>query len=47
MKATITIKKEVEIKTCLVEAQVRYWEDGTVTNWIKNPSIEDFYRDEE
>ena len=30
MKATITIKKEVEVKTCLVEARVRYWEDGTV-----------------
>lgn len=35
MKATITIKKEVEVKTCLVKAEVMYWEDGTV-NGIKD-----------
>lgn len=30
MKATISVKKEVEIKTLHVEAGVRYWEDATV-----------------
>lgn len=30
MKAEIRIKKEVDIKTLLVEAGVRYWEDATV-----------------
>lgn len=30
MKTTINTKKEVEIKTVQVEAEVRYWEDATV-----------------
>lgn len=30
MKATIKLKKEVEIKTLSVRAGVRYWEDATV-----------------
>lgn len=30
MKATIKIKKEIEIKTLSVKAGVRYWEDATV-----------------
>lgn len=30
MKATIKIEKEVDIKTVLVEAHVRYWEDATI-----------------
>jgi hypothetical protein len=30
MKTTITIEKEVDIKTVLVKAQVRYWEDAVI-----------------
>ena len=30
MKTTVKIEKEVEIKTLVVEAGVRYWEDGEV-----------------
>lgn len=30
MKAKIKIEKEVEIKTLLVDAGVRYWEDGSI-----------------
>lgn len=30
MKATITIEKEIDIKTVLVKAQVRYWEDAVI-----------------
>ena len=30
MKIELTVKKEFEIKTLLVEADVRYWEDATV-----------------
>jgi hypothetical protein len=30
MKATITIEKEVEVKTVLVKAHVRYWEDAVI-----------------
>lgn len=30
MKTTIMIEKEVNIKTLLVDAQVRYWEDASV-----------------
>jgi hypothetical protein len=30
MKATIKIEKEVDIKTVLVEANVRYWEDAVI-----------------
>lgn len=30
MKATINRPVEVEIRTCLIEAGVRYWEDATV-----------------
>lgn len=30
MKTTITVKKEVEVKTLLVSAGVRYWEDALV-----------------
>lgn len=30
MKATITIKKEVEVKTLSVKAKVRYWEDASI-----------------
>ena len=30
MKATVKVEKEVELKTLLVEAGVRYWEDATV-----------------
>jgi len=30
MKAKIKIEKEVEIKTLLVDAGVRYWEDGEI-----------------
>ena len=30
MKIELTVKKEFEVKTLLVEAGVRYWEDATV-----------------
>lgn len=30
MKATIKIEKEVDIKTVLVKANVRYWEDAVI-----------------
>jgi len=30
MKIELTVKKEFEVKTLLVEADVRYWEDATV-----------------
>jgi hypothetical protein len=30
MKIELTVKKEFEVKTLLVEANVRYWEDATV-----------------
>jgi len=30
MKATIKIEKEVEIKTLVIKANVRYWEDATI-----------------
>ena len=30
MKANIKMKKEVEVKTLIVDAGVRYWEDATV-----------------
>lgn len=30
MKIKLTVKKEFEVKTLLVEAEVRYWEDATV-----------------
>lgn len=30
MKAEVSVKKEVDIKSCLIKAEVRYWEDGTV-----------------
>ena len=30
MKIELTVKKEFEVKTLLVEADVRYWEDSTV-----------------
>jgi hypothetical protein len=30
MKATIKIEKEVDIKTVLVNAHVRYWEDASI-----------------
>ena len=30
MKITVTVKKEVEVATLKVIAQVRYWEDGTL-----------------
>ena len=30
MKATVTIEKEVDVKTVLVKAHVRYWEDATI-----------------
>lgn len=30
MKATIKVEKEVDIKTVLVKAHVRYWEDATI-----------------
>ena len=32
MKATIKIEKEVELKTLIVKAEVRYWEDATVND---------------
>lgn len=30
MKATVTIEKEVDVKTVEVKAHVRYWEDATI-----------------
>jgi len=30
MKATITVKQEIELKTLVVKAKVRYWEDTEV-----------------
>lgn len=30
MKATVTIEKEVDVKTVLVKAHVRYWEGATI-----------------
>lgn len=30
MKVTVTTKNDVEVKTLLVSAKVRYWEDATV-----------------
>ena len=30
MKAEIKVKKEVEIKTLVIHANVRYWEDATI-----------------
>ena len=32
MKATVNVKKDVELKTLHVEAGVRYWEDATVND---------------
>ena len=32
MKTTMKVKREVEIKTLLVSAGVRYWEDSTVND---------------
>lgn len=32
MKAVIKIEKEVELKTLVVEAGVRYWEDATIND---------------
>lgn len=34
MKATITIEKEVDIKTVIIEAHVRYWEDATINGVV-------------
>lgn len=34
MKATITVEKEVDIKTVHVEAHVRYWEDATINGVV-------------
>ncbi len=34
MKITITVPKEVDIKTLSVKANVRYWEDATVNDVI-------------
>lgn len=30
MKVTITVEKEIELKTLVVKAKVRYWEDSTI-----------------
>jgi hypothetical protein len=38
MKVTITVKKEVEVKTLHVEANVRYWEDTEING---EPDTED------
>lgn len=39
MKATITIEKKVDVKTVLVKAHVRYWEDATINGIIDTKGV--------